>query len=70
MIIAAAVAVYFKTLSFGITNADDDVLITGNIAFLQHLPNIFKVFTLDAYYLQKSIDLYRPLQSASFILDA
>jgi tetratricopeptide (TPR) repeat protein len=46
------------------------VLITGNIGFLQHLPNLFKVLTIDAYYMQKSIDLYRPLQSASFILDA
>lgn len=63
-------AVYFRTLFFGITNYDDDVLITNNLPFLQHLPNLLEVFATDAFYLQKSIDLYRPIQSATFILDA
>jgi tetratricopeptide (TPR) repeat protein len=62
--------VYSHTLSFGVTNSDDDILITKNLAFLQHLPNLSTVFTTDAFYRQQSIDLYRPLQSASFIIDA
>ncbi|MEI7816812.1 MAG: glycosyltransferase family 39 protein [Desulfuromonadales bacterium] len=70
LIIAVSVAVHFKCVFYGITNADDDVLIVGNIPFLQHFPNLLKVFTTDAFYLVKSIDLYRPLQSATFILDA
>jgi tetratricopeptide (TPR) repeat protein len=64
------VAIHFKSLFYGITNADDEVLIVGNIPFLQHLPNILRVFTTDAFYQVKSIDLYRPFQSATFILDA
>jgi tetratricopeptide (TPR) repeat protein len=42
----------------------------GNLPFLQDIANILKVFTTDAFYQVKSIDLYRPLQSATFIHDA
>lgn len=69
-ITAVCIATYFHCLFYGITRLDDDILITENLNFLQHLPNLFKVFTTDAFYLQKSIDLYRPIQSATFILDA
>ena len=68
--ILVCVSLYFKSLFYGITNSDDEVLITGNLPFLRNLSNIFKVFTTDAFYLVKSIDLYRPLQSATFIIDA
>lgn len=70
LLAAVCAAVYVKCLFYGISNSDDDVLIANNIGFLQHLPNLFKVFTLDAFYLEKSIDLYRPLQSATYIIDA
>jgi len=63
-------SLYFHTLFFGITNADDEVLIASNLAFLGDSANIFRAFVTDAFYLEKSIDLYRPLQSVSFILDA
>lgn len=69
-LVAACMSVYLHCLSFGVTNADDEVLITGNLPFLRDLSNVLKVFTTDAFYEVKSIDLYRPLQSASFILDA
>jgi Tfp pilus assembly protein PilF len=62
--------IYFKCLFFGITNSDEEVMITGNLPFLHHLGNALKVFTTDAFYLQKEIDLYRPLQSLTYILDA
>jgi tetratricopeptide (TPR) repeat protein len=70
LIAAVCSAIYVRCLFFGVTNSDDDVLITGNLAFLQYLPNLLKIFTTDAFYQVKSIDLYRPLQSATFILDA
>jgi hypothetical protein len=63
-------AVYGKTLFFGVTNADDEVMITGNLPFLRNLANIPTVFTTDAFYLHREIDLYRPLQSLTYILDA
>lgn len=67
---AVCVIVYFKCLFYGITNSDDEVLIAGNLPFLREIRNLLKVFTTDAFYLVKDIDLYRPLQSATFILDA
>src|SRR5689334_18055715 len=69
-IVTLCIAVYFKCLFFGITNSDDEVLIVGNLPFLHDLSNICRVFTTDAFYLVKSIDLYRPLQSLTYILDA
>jgi protein O-mannosyl-transferase len=69
-IAATCIAIYFKCLFYGITNADDEVLIAGNLPFLKDFSNILRVFTTDAFYQVKSIDLYRPLQSATFILDA
>jgi len=69
-IAAVCIITYFHCLFFGITNSDDEVLITGNPQFLSDVTNIFRVFTTDAFYQIKSIDLYRPIQSATFILDA
>jgi len=69
-IVTLCIAVYFKCLFFGITNSDDEVLIAGNLSFLRDFSNILRVFTTDAFYQVKSIDLYRPLQSLTYILDA
>ncbi len=69
-IITLCIIIYFKCLFFGITNSDDEVLIAGNLPFLHDFSNILKVFTTDAFYLHKEIDLYRPLQSLTYILDA
>lgn len=69
MISALSFAVYFKCLFYGITKIDDDILIAANLPFLQKFSNILQVFTTDAFYQVKSIDLYRPLQSLSFIID-
>src|SRR6185369_8309206 len=69
-IITICIAIYGRCLFFGITNADDEVMITGNLPFLRHLGNVVQVFTTDAFYLHKEIDLYRPLQSLTYILDA
>jgi len=70
LLAAVCMAVYGKCLFYGITNSDDEVMIAGNIPFLRDLSNMFRVFTLDAFYAQQSIDLYRPLQSLTYILDA
>lgn len=70
LIVAVCSAVYYKCLFYGITNSDDEVMISNNLPFLRNVSNIFKVFTLDAFYQVRSIDLYRPLQSLSYIMDA
>jgi len=69
-LVVVCIVIYFRCLFFGITNADDEVMITGNLPFLRDLGNVFRVFTTDAFYLHKEIDLYRPLQSLTYILDA
>jgi hypothetical protein len=70
LLIGIVGAVYGKCLFYGITNADDEVMVTGNLPFLQDIRNVMQVFTTDAFYLHREIDLYRPLQSLTFILDA
>jgi tetratricopeptide (TPR) repeat protein len=70
LLVLVCVTLYFRCLFYGVTNADDEVMITGNIPFLRNLSNVFSVFTTDAFYQHKEIDLYRPLQSLTYILDA
>lgn len=70
LITAVCMVVYGKCLFYGITNSDDEVMLAGNLPFLRDLSNIFRVFSLDAFYAHRSIDLYRPLQSLTYILDA
>ncbi len=70
LIAAVCLAVYFHSLQYGYTNHDDDLLITKNLEFIRNLSNLPRAFTTDAWYQVKQIELYRPLQSASFILDA
>ena len=67
---AVCVAIYFHSLNYGYTNHDDDLLITKNLEFIRDLSNLPRAFTTDAWYKVKQIELYRPLQSASYILDA
>lgn len=67
---AVCVALYFHSLQYGYTNHDDDLLITKNLEFIRNLSNLPKAFTTDAWYQVKQIELYRPLQSVSYILDA
>ena len=70
LIIAICVGVYARSLSYGYTNHDDDVLVKNGMSFLKDVENIPKAFVTDAWYSVKEIELYRPLQSASLIIDA
>ncbi|MBU3699902.1 MAG: tetratricopeptide repeat protein [Candidatus Kapabacteria bacterium] len=70
LIITICVGVYARSLSFGYTNHDDDVLVKNSMSFLSDVRNIPVAFVTDAWYSVKEIELYRPLQSASLIVDA
>jgi tetratricopeptide (TPR) repeat protein len=70
LLVLIPLLVYSHCIFYGITYYDDELLISKNLEFLSHPSNIVKAFTTDAFYLSKSIDLYRPLQTASFIVDA
>lgn len=65
MLIFIAIALYLRTIGFGITTFDDDFFVVRNFDFHQHLTNIAEAFTkpfLGVYY--------RPVITTSFILDA
>ena len=71
LIIALACGgVYFQTLNYGFTHHDDDTIITLNMQFIGDIGNIREAFLTDAWCRKKTIELYRPLQSVSYILDA
>lgn len=60
--------VYGKSVNFGITNLDDDTLVTRNIDYLSQIQNIPKLFLTDCY-LKKETQYYRPVLSFSFAIE-
>ncbi|MBR3628233.1 MAG: hypothetical protein IKN42_05245 [Elusimicrobia bacterium] len=60
--------VYGKTINFGITNLDDDTLVTRNIDYLSNIKNIPKLFLTDCYLI-KGTQYYRPILSLSFAIE-
>ena len=70
LIILVCTGVYFQTIFYGYTQNDDDIIIGNNAAYLKNISNIPDAFVSDAWYRHKEIELYRPLQNISFILDA
>jgi len=70
LIAAVCAALYLHCLAFGLTKNDDDVLVANNLDLLKNLSNFPKLFTTDAWYGHGLIELYRPLQGLTFMLDA
>jgi len=67
----AGFLVYAKTVFFDFTYFDDNTLILDNAHFLGKLSNILEAFKQDAFYIsQSSSGFYRPLLTATFILNA
>lgn len=66
---AITVLIYFKTIWYGFTYLDDNILILDNISFLRNLSNTWDAFFLKVF--QRSyLPYYRPLLTISFMLDA
>jgi len=62
---------YFKSLAFGFTYLDDNVIVLGNLPFLENLGNIFQAFTHGVFAMVQSTTLYyRPLLTISFMPEA
>lgn len=62
---------YFKTLFFGWTYLDDNVLVINNARFLSSLSNVFQAFRQEVFHITHcSAAYYRPILTVSFILDA
>lgn len=62
--------IYSSSLSFQLTNLDDNLLTIENIDFLKDFTNIIKAYKIDAFNSQTiGQNLYRPLLTVSFIID-
>jgi tetratricopeptide (TPR) repeat protein len=70
LIIAMGLGLYHRSLSYGYTHCDDDIMIRNSIEFLSDPSNIPRAFTTDAWFRHRGIELYRPLQTVTYILDA
>ncbi len=70
-LIILGLLLFGKTLFYGFSYFDDNVLILDNIGFLQNLSNIFKAFQMDVFHLVgHSAAYYRPILTISFMIDA
>ncbi len=70
LIIIVCIAVYAKTLSYSYSYHDDNIIVLDNLPFLKDLSNIPEAITMDAWFRHKQIELYRPLQNVSYMIDA
>ena len=71
LILAAVVLLlYGHTLKFGFTWFDDDAILLRNQAFVSEISNTGQAFLRDAEFRPKSMELYRPLQNVTFMMDA
>jgi len=64
-------AVYLRSLFFGFTYFDDNVLILDNLFFLRNFSNFFRSFTMEVFHvLHASAAYYRPMLTISYMIDA
>lgn len=68
IIVLVAFALYAQTLSFNFVYHDDDTMIVMNTQKLEEV-SIKKAFLTDAWFREKEIELYRPWQSITYIID-
>lgn len=62
---------YAKSLFFGFTYLDDNVLILNNLPFLENIWNMFGAFTHDVFFMMHGTTAYfRPLLTLSFMPEA
>lgn len=69
LVALVAIAVFAPTLGYGFTYLDDDQLILSRGSFLSDASNLFRAF-LEPYFGRGSSSYYRPLVTASYVLDA
>jgi protein O-mannosyl-transferase len=71
MIIAGVVLLlYGQSLWFGFSWFDDDAILLRNETFISDISNLGQSLLRDAEFHKKSMELYRPLQNVSFMVDA
>lgn len=68
---AVAVLLYLRTLAFGLTYLDDNLLVLGNLHFLTRPGALWEAFRQDVFHVGHGPGAYyRPLFTASLIMDA
>jgi tetratricopeptide (TPR) repeat protein len=71
LIIAGLILIiYWPVLSFYPGKFDEDLIITGNLNFLTNFVNLKEALLRDAFFSDKGVNFYRPLQNLSFMIDA
>jgi protein O-mannosyl-transferase len=68
-IVVTGFLLYSQTISFDYTYLDDNEIILNNLPILQKLSNFFYAFQEDVFFSYNDA-YYRPMLTASFILDA
>jgi protein O-mannosyl-transferase len=61
---------YGQSISFGFSWFDDDAILLRNQEYVSDHGNLFASMLRDAEFREQSMELYRPLQNFTFILDA
>lgn len=69
LLVVFPVLIYIQSLSFDYTNFDDNGIILQKFETVGNLKKIDTAFKVDAFF-NKTGDFYRPIQNASFMLDA
>ena len=68
VLVALPLAVYGRTIFFGYVMHDDDKMIKENLVLKEGI-NIPLAFTTDAWFMDARIELYRPWQSITYMID-
>jgi protein O-mannosyl-transferase len=70
LLVGLVLLVYGQTLSFNFSWFDDEAILLRNQDYISDVSNLIPSATRDAEFHEKTIELYRPLQNMSFIVDA
>jgi tetratricopeptide (TPR) repeat protein len=68
-IVAIAFLAHVQTLTYKFSGHDDDFMIEENARLKTDYKSPQVAFTTDAWFMDKKIELYRPLQSLTYMLD-
>lgn len=69
ILLSLVAIVYGQTILFNFTWFDDDAILLRNQEYISDVSNLPGSIIRDAEFNEKAIELYRPLQNVSFILD-
>lgn len=69
LLLGITLLLYGRALWFQFTWFDDDAILLRNQNYIEDASNLVESLTRDAEFREKSMELYRPLQNASFMVD-